>query len=175
MLWQWSYKGGWQTLLAWGWMNQRNRKCKGRKILPTCVMTMAAAAGLLEPLLSLAALVPDLCGTAPVGLRQQRGNGLPQRLGLELGGRVVLFLDVRWRFLWVQALRQRLSGSRGLDLGLIRGLVSFSGLLLRCVLGVWLELVFLHLRLTTALWDQNQIWKHERQKREDTNQLTHYQ
>lgn len=101
-------------------------------------MTMAAGAGLLKPFLSLAALVPDLCGIAPVlpRYRQQRGNGLPQKLGLELGSRVAFFLAIHWRFPLVQVLRQSLNGNRGLELGLIRGLVSFSGLFLVRTLGV---------------------------------------
>lgn len=55
-------------------------------MIPTCVMTVAAGAVLL---LSLTALIFGLSLT----FRQQRGNGLPQKLGLALGDRAALFLD----------------------------------------------------------------------------------
>lgn len=153
-----------RRLTACRWMNRSSRKCSGKTTWPTCVMTVAAGAGLLKPLLSLADLVPGPSGGAPVGLRHQRGNGLPQRLCLELGLRVALFLVIHRSF------RHSLIWSRGLELGLIGGLVCSLGLLLLWMLAVWKELAFLHHCLTTTLWDQNQTWKHELQKKEETNQ-----
>lgn len=81
----------------------KNRKCFRQKILPTCVVTVA----MLKLLLSLAALVPGLGGRDPVvlWLRQQRGNGFPQRLGLGMDQRVVPVLGVVWSFLLLPVLR----------------------------------------------------------------------
>lgn len=61
-------------------------KSKRKTFSPTCV-TMAASAGLL---FSLTALVFGLS----MAFRLQRRNGPPQRLGLRVGGRTVLFLDI---------------------------------------------------------------------------------
>lgn len=102
-LWQWSYTGGWQTVLAWRWMNQSSERCRIKRT--TCVMAMVVGSG--GPLLlCLAALVPGLWGGAPVGFRQQRGNGLPQWPSLGRASTVTLFLALRRSFLGVPVLRQ---------------------------------------------------------------------
>lgn len=93
--------------------------------LPTCVMILT---GITGQLFGLTALVFG----PSVSLRQQRRNGLPQKLGLGQGGRT---LDLCRRFLLVQTGRR--GWSRGLARGLGRRLFCFlRGLLLGWVLGV---------------------------------------
>lgn len=141
MLWQQSNTGALQAadssyMVVVKVSEPKNRKCLNEKTSPTCVMALAIA--MLKLLLGLAALVPGLGGRAAVvlGLRQQRGNGLPQRFGLGMECRVVLVLDVVWSFLLLPVLRWHLVGSRGWYLCLIGGLVSSLGLRLWWMLGV---------------------------------------
>lgn len=80
------------------WVDEmKQEQSRGKYIFPTCVMTVAVGASLMELLFSLTALISGLA----VGFRQQRGDWLPQRFGLDLGGRVALFLDTYFRFLLV--------------------------------------------------------------------------
>lgn len=141
--WQWSYTGGWRTVLAWRWMNQSGETCRIKR--STCVMAVVIGRGRLTLLLGLAALVPGLCAGAPVGFGQQRGNGLPQRLGLRLGRSVALFLGLQRSFLVLAVFRQASSGRRILN----KDLISSLGLPLWWMLSVHVK--FLHLCLTTTL------------------------
>lgn len=78
-----------RQICLWLYESQQQEE-QMKTAVPTCIKSIAV----VQLLLGLAALVPGLGGVAALGRGQQRGNGPPQRFGLDLGSRVVLILNV---------------------------------------------------------------------------------